>query len=389
MKTIQIKVYSPDGSFIGLWKEASFDRLTKELGNGVEECIIELGKGFNYGGNDLKLGNFIEIEISSPSIVSAETFTIKTIYKGFISMIEPYIDGKGEGMTVHCLSHASRLASDILKDGATTTLFTDNSVGLTTSAPGDAADVGLIMRAIIDRYRAENSNPQINYTLESLPDISIDGWYVFENKTYQEALDKALELATSDYSYRIDENGIVWLEQKPATPDHKFTIGLNTELVKVQRSIEKIKNFLTIWNGETGGSAVYKHYEDVNSIAQYGRRAAYLKDVSVQDEDAADLVGARFIAENKDPNIKVDAIIIDNYSYIENVKPGDVCIFLNFDDIYADVFGYNLIITRVIYSLDRIEIQADIKRSGILEWQEKTSKQVEDLSRENIPASYT
>ena len=385
MKTIQIKVYSPAGSFIKLWEEASFDRLTKELGNGVEECIFELGKGFNYGGNDLKLGNFIEIGISSPSIVLAETLTVKTIYKGFISMIEPYMDGKKEGITVHCLSHASRLASDILKNGADTTLYTDSATGLTTAAAGSAADIGLIMRTIIDRYRAENSNPQINYTLESLPNISITGWYVFESKTYQEALDKALELATSNYFYYIDENGIVWLKQKPAISDHKFTIGLNTELVKVQRSIEKIRNFLTIWDGDT----TYKHYEDVNSINQYGRRVAFLRDYGLKDEDAADLIGTRFIAENKDPDVKVDATIIDNFSYLENIKPGDVCIFLNFDDIYADVFGYNLVITKVVYSLNKVEIQADLRRSGIIELQERTNRDVEDLAKEGIPASYT
>lgn len=389
-KRIQIKIYTPEDVFIKNWDNASFDSLTKELGvSGMEQCILTLGEGFNYGEEDLNLGNFIEISVSSSShIIAAEVMGEKYVFRGFISMIEPYIDGKKEGVKVYCLSHASKLANDILKDSATTTLFSHVSAGLTTSSPGSAADIGLMMRAIIDRYRAETTNPKINYTSESIPNTGTTALYSFECKTYKEALDKVAEMAPENYIYYIDDDGIVWFKEKSSIPNHKFTIGLNTKMVQVQRSLEKIKNFLLIWNGETGGSSIFKHYQDDNSITQYGRRVMFLRDYGIADTTSADKIGAKFINENKDPLAVVLAEIAGNY-YIENVKPGDTCQFLNFDDIFADIFNYNMIISKVVYRINSVEIQADVLRSNLIDWQEKTSREVEDLSTEGIPASYT
>lgn len=386
-KILKIKILTPSSSLLNTLNEASFDSITKEIGADVNECVLSLNKTFDYGGVELALGNFIEIWAYGSNITSNESLTERLIFKGFISLIEPYMNGKKEGITIRCLSHASRLSSDIMKNGTTTTLFTDVSAGLTTSSPGSAADIGLVMRTIIDRYRAETTNPQINYSSDSIPNVGTNVLYSFECKTYKEALDKLIDVCPANYFYFIDELGIVWLKQKSSTPKHKFTIGLNTTKLRIEKSLEKIKNFVLIWNGEIGGSAVFKHYQDDTSIALYGRRSALLKDYGT-DADGLDLMGAKFIADNKNPYFKVYANISDNY-YIESIEPGDTCSFYNFDEILSDVLSYILVITKVVYKLNEVEIQADLKKTGIVDMLTETKQKLEDQSIEGIPASYS
>jgi hypothetical protein len=385
-KILKIKVLTPSGQLLNTWNEASFDQIVKEMGAEINECVINLNKKFDYSGVELALGNFVEIWAYGSNITTNESLTEKLIFKGFISLIQPYLDRKKEGISVRCLSHASRLSSDILKDGTTTTLFTDTSTGLTKTSPGSAADIGLVMRTIIDRYRAETSNPQISYTFDSIPDVSVDVLYSFECKTYKEALDKLIEVCPANYFYFIDELGIVWLKQKSSTIKHKFTIGLNTTLLKIEKSLEKIKNFVLIWNGEPGAGAVYKHYQDDTSISLYGRRTALIKDYGT-DEDGFDLMGAKFIADNKNPDFKVYSTI-SNY-YIESIEPGDSCAFFNFDEIFSDVLSYNLVISKVVYKLNEVEIQADLRKSGIVDMLTETKQKLEDQAIEGIPASYS
>lgn len=384
-KILKIRVYTPSGVLINTWNEASFDQVVKEIGADVNECVISLNKAFDYSGVELALGNFIEILAYGSNITSNESLTEKLIFKGFISLVEPFLNGKKEGITVRCLSHASRLSSDLMKDGTTTTLFTDTSTGLTTSSPGSAADIGLVMRTIIDRYRAETSNPQINYSSDSIPDVGTNVLYSFECKTYKEAMDKLIDVCPAGYFYFIDELGIVWLKQKTTTPKHKFTIGLNMTALRIEKSLEKIKNFVLIWDGEVAG--VFKHYQDDTSISLYGRRTALIKDYGT-DEDGFDLMGAKFIADNKDPDFKVYATIADNY-YIESIEPGDTCSFFNFDEIFSDVLSYILVITKVVYKLNEVEIQADLRKSGIVDMLTETKQKLEDQSIEGIPASYS
>ena len=387
--SIMVKIYTPENQFLKLWQDVDFDQISREIGGEASECVLKLGKNFDYDGPELALGNYVEIIATNSNITLCEGLTEKIIYRGYISLIEPYIDGKKEEITVHVLTHDTRLSMDILKDDDVTTLYTDSSNGLTVTAPGDAADIGLVLRAIINRYRAENSNPQINYTGESIPaSVGVDILYVFEQLTYREAIDKVIEMCPENYFYFIDECGIFWLKAKAGTAKHRFVIGKDTTIVKIQKGIEKIKNFLLLWNGETGASKIYKAYSDPTSIAVYGRRAAVKFDYQIGDETYADLVGDKYIAEHKDPDVKVEATIGGSY-FLENINIGDVCSFLNYDDIFADILSASFIITKIVYRIDRVEISVDLRRLDILDLQDKTKKIVEDLSSRGIPDTYT
>lgn len=395
-KNVIINVYKPsDGSFIASWSNFEFLGFTKELNAGVGECVITLDKVFDYGGIDLLTGNDVEIRISDRDITSATTpgDPGKIIYSGYISLIERAADSKDK-VVVHLLGHYTKLATDILKNGTQTTLYSYGSGLTTTSGSLATCDIGKLMRAVIDRYRAENTTTKINYDYLDVPDSGGTAVkYILEQKTYREAMDKLKMLAPVGIYYYINAENKVKFKAKPTTPTHKFIFGRHFENVNVQQSMEKVRNFLVVWNGEpTGGSSIYKHYQDDASIAQYGRRAETLNDYGIGDSNAADNIGAKFLDENKDPEVKVICTIFDNngqdnYGYdIESIEPGDTCSFYGFNSSLSEIFRDNMLITKVQYFLDKVQIEVEAVKSGLLDFQDQQQREISDINSGGIAA---
>ncbi len=154
---------------------------------------------------------------------------------------------------------------------------------------------------------------------------------------------------------------------------------------------------MLIWNGQTGGGQVYKHYEDADSIEVYGRRAETIKDFGVNNSNAADLLGARFLADNKAPDIKISCTIIDNngqdnWGYdIESIQPGDTCSFFGFNSGFDDIFRENMLITRVRYTLEKVELDVELARTGVVDVQRLQGQQIDDIASGGlgVPESYS
>lgn len=392
-KNVLIKVYNNAGGFIGVWKDAKFEQFTKEINGGIGDCTVELGKEFDYTGSDLKLGNHVEILISdTDTLTSVDKFRV--IYAGYISMINARAKGSVEGITITLLGHYTKLATDILKNSTQVKLYSDTSAGLATTA-GGAADIGLMMRAVIDRYIAETTNPKISYNTTTIGLTSTTAEYFFEMKTYREAMDKLASLSPEGWYYYVNELGCVYFKRKPTTATHRFIFGKHFSVINVQTNVEKLRNALLFWNGEVGASQVFKLYSDAGSIAQHGRRMEKYYDYAIGSATEADLIGAKFIAENKNPEVKLTCEILDNNEDtnkgydIESINVGDTCMFEGFDPLMAELFTDNMLISRVVYSLDKVEITVEAVKSSLVDWQSKTSKDVDDLSSTGSPETYS
>ncbi len=171
------------------------------------------------------------------------------------------------------LGYYTRLSLDVLKNGSQTTLYSNSTTGLTTTLGSqDAADIGDMASAVIDRYRTEASDTSIYYTADDIPDTSTTATFSFSQKTYRDAIDDLKALAPEGTYWYVDETGRFSFKPTPTTATHTFVFGKHFLDVNVQRSLEKVRNVLLLWNGKTGGSSIYKHYEDTASIALYGRR---------------------------------------------------------------------------------------------------------------------
>jgi len=385
MKKVLIKVYNSNGDYLDIWKDATFKGFEKRLNGGLGECLIDLGREFDYGGDDLVLGNHIEILISDgESVVElGDMYSTEIIYKGYISLIEPRVIGKKEGIVVHCLGHYTKLAQDIYKNGTTTTIAEV------------ATDVGVILRNIMDRYIAETTNPQLSYNDETIEETGDNADYTFQMNTYREAFDKVLSLAPAGWFYWIDVQGKVYFKAKPTEPTHSFIFGKDFTEIKIQKSMEKIRNAMLYWNGETGVTKIYKLYSDPTSILLYDRRVQKYFDYGADAEATADLIGAKFLAENKDPEIKLvckilDNNLSDNRGYdIESINPGDTCSFYGFDSEVSDILKDNMLISRVYYTLNEVEITVEVKRSTLIEWQRLLNNRLDDRSGDGSPSPYS
>ncbi len=397
-KNLIVIVSRPTGEYLATWPNIYLEGFTKEINGGIGECVLKLDKAFDYSGGDIAIGNDVELRVADKDTITDPNYSDggRTIYRGYISLIERGVNGAKEQVIVHLLGYYTKLSLDILKSGTQATLYSDASTGVGTTSPSANADLGLMMRGVIDRYRAETSNPKIWYDKKNIPDISSATYYKFQQQTYRQAMDKIKQMAPAGYFYYIDETGQVKFGAKPATPTHKFIFGRHFNAIKVEKSLEKVRNFFLIWNGEpAGGSCVYKHYQDDASISLYGRRAETINDYGIDNSDAADKIGAKLLAESKDPEVKVICTIVDNnednnMGYdIESIQPGDTCSFYGFDSSLAEIFQDNMLITNVNYKLGAVEIEVEIIKSGIVDLQEQQGKQIHDSSNPTIPDTYS
>jgi len=390
MKNVSIKVYRPTGEFINEWNDAVFDGFSKEINSGLGECIITLGKKFDNYTEDINIGNIINISISDKETTEIGNIII---YSGYISTIEYTCNNSKENILVHVLGNYTKLSLDVLKDSSQVILYSDTTNGLSTTDPATEADIGLILRAIIKRYREETVNPMIFSNLSSIPIIGETATYTISMKTYREAIDSIVSMLPSGYFWYCDENGIFSIKQKPSSPTHTFEFGKHFSSIKIERSLEKLRNFLLIWNGEPSGG-VFSKYEDVLSISKYGRKFEYLVDYGINDITSSDKIGAKFISDNKNPSLKLICEIIDNslddngYD-IESINPGDTCRFVGFNSALTNILEDNMLITKVDYLFNKAIIEVQLIKSGLVNWQDKTYSKVKNLSSYNIPESYT
>jgi hypothetical protein len=348
---------------------------------------------FDDDRDGIREGNLLKIFVSDKDTVDIAEGSI-LIYSGYISVVEPYISNNENKLIIRALGQYTRFGNDILKDGANTTLYTDTGAGLSTVS-GSAADVGLVTRAVIDRFNAENGVPVFNYNSLTIPLTSLDVTYMFQNKKYREALDSLSLLSPAGYFFYVDEYDTVHLKPKPTSPTHIFEFGKHFSSLKGNRSMESLRNVIIIWNGETDITQVYKSYQDGSSVARYGRRCERYIDSGIGDEASADAIADNFLTLMKEPEIRIYCTIFDNNNDnykgydIESIQPGDTCRFVGLDNDKLDLVEDNMLITEVLYYTDRVDLTIEASKNGFADWQEKTKREVDASIADGTPDNYT
>lgn len=399
-KQISARVMLPSGEYVATWEAFRFQRFTKELNGGLGECELQLGVPFDYDRNDLQEGNIVELYVVDKETVAGGVHTglgARMVYRGYISEIRREVGGDYEGPVVYLLGFYTLLSMDILKSGAQTTLYSNSSSGLTTTAGSlGAADIATIVRAVVTRYQAETTAPRISAGgAFDIPATGTSVTYTFEQHTYRDALDKLKIMAPSGVYWYVNADGTLSFKQKPSTPTHRFVLGAHFSDVSVRKTLTKVRNVLLLYNGDTGGSAIYKQYSDAASIAKYGRRVETVTDTGITASNAADAIGSKFLAESAQPDVHVVCRIQDSNGDaggydIESIEPGDTCDFVGFSETLSDIFSGNALITRVTYMLDAVELEVELVPAGLTAFQEKQQRSIMQLETTlGMPASYT
>ena len=71
------------------------------------------------------------------------------------------------------------------------------------------------------------------------------------------------------------------------------------------------------------------------------------------------------------------------------MNPGDTCSFYGFDEDVSNILQDNMLISRVYYTLNEVEITVEVKRSTLIEWQRLLNNRLDDRSGDGSPATYS
>jgi hypothetical protein len=397
-KRIVAKAYSPSGSLLRVWDGFRVDGFTLSLDGGLGECVVDLAAAYGDAGEDFAEGNRVDLVVCDAETLAAastEPGGASLLYRGRITrVVRGPRTGNGE-VSVSLIGEQSRLAMDVLANGSQTTLYSNAATGLTvTSGSFSAADVGLMARAVVDRHIAENAGTPIHYLDGDIPDVGVTAKYLFEAMMVRDALDELKGMAAGLHWY-ADATGRVRFGFAPTVPTHTLTFGRQiVNRPRIERSIEQVRNVWYIWDGQAGG--LYKRYQDAASIAKYGRRSdpPYV-DSSIRDAAAMDAIGARKLAETKDPKVALTVEVVDSNSDangydIETLLPGGTVRLVGFDQDVADwTFNDSMIITEVRWTPGKAYLTVDASPVGIVPAHRELAYDVAAMDSRGVPATFT
>lgn len=326
------------------------------------------------------------------------------LYQGYISSYAPVLDGSGEYLEIVLLGYVVEIGQRILKDGAGNTTidyFTE--------------DPSIIMKDIIDKYRAQGGN--LNYSTNSIAITGTDTTYRFANYTVKEALDKIIELTPYNWYWRIDPNGTIFLRERSAAPDHRLYIGKHINYMRPERSLESLRNVVYFIGGTPEGEEqLYRKYTRTSSISTWGIREEKITDSRVTTNDTADTKANRFLDERQEPDVRTVIKILDNNGEnsnigydIESIKPGDTISIENLKTSQKELSLWNqsnwdaafwnfavssvtsdiLNVITVNYEPDMVEIEAARALPVIAKRIEDIQRNVDSLTTEGLPVMPT
>lgn len=348
-----IKIYGRDGTTLKktvVWDTVkSKPTFSCRINGGYGECVLDLtGTSFkfdNFGeGTIIDFTFIVDIYEADPTNAA----TGRRIYRGFISKYEPYIEQGGfEGVRVTCLGLISLLTRDYY--------------GQFTDQVKSGVDPRAIGESIIDNYNTIFGGSLLSYTSgTSTSTVGTNVSYTFSNMKWFDSLTQVGMLAGTNWWWKIDENGLYWLQAKPSTATHKFTIGLNVNSIQAPKDGEKVINYVRVVR--SGGTIT--NYSDAPSQAIFGtggtptgRNSVLISDSAITDANGADQRGNTELGNFK--NAVNSAVITVNSKYdLESIKVGQTCKVMHYNKD-STFFGSNLMIVGTTYDGDTCRVETE------------------------------
>lgn len=172
----------------------------------------------------------------------------------------------------------------------------------------------------------------------------------------------AFALVSPGWWWAINKAGQLYLQEKPASATHKFTIGKDVESITVDKSAEAMKNKVRVkYNGNTADD------DDATSIARFGTREAIVSQDQVQNGATASQLATQEVDNNKVEKIKAKVVINLNYD-LESIQVGDTCKILNLNSA-QQTFNSNMLIVSVAYNFDKVTIELEEQTKFSIELQ--------------------
>jgi len=206
-------------------------------------------------------------------------------------------------------------------------------------------------------------------TARDLEPTGLSLTYTFSSATIFDALKKVIELAPSGYYSYIDL-GTSEIDIKNSSTIADFTVvkGRDINNLNMALSIENVKNYLLLSGGETGGTNLFRYYQDTESSYNYGVRLSSKSDNRVTLANTADAIGSTFIGENAHEVQETTLTLLNTSVDITKFIPGKTIGFRSFgsfiDDMVLQVVRRSLSPDTVTLTLGRLPVSttAEIQR---------------------------
>lgn len=391
------KIYDSAGNFITTWDDvvneplfsidinSGFSELTFDVAR--EESSFDEGISVDYG-NQLKLYVFDR----------DSGYSGQLIYSGQLTRYVPKIIGSREIVTVTFLSYWWETNRYMLEDGTKTVV---SYVGV---------DPTNILKDVLDKFTAAGG--KLDYATGTTEATGTTVTYDFNTTTYQEVMQKIIELSPYDWYLRVGADDLIYFKQKSATADHKLTLGKEISEYIPEKRIENIVNTLYIFGG--GSPKLYKKYTSSGSVTAYGTYAKKYNDESITLAATASTIKTRIFDSLDSPEIRVTIKVMDNNGEayvaeqgydIESFKVGETVQVFNatsqsdnkwdeavwdtdeWDYNIANAAGQILQIVSIRYAPDYAELELSNRQPNIIQRIEEINRAFIASQASNNPTS--
>lgn len=281
-------------------------------------------------------------------------------FSGFISEINSKYGGS-DTTDVTLLSYGFDLDQYLVMNGSDTTV------------PYNSLDPSQIVRNALNNFKLQGIGTYTDYDNSTVLDTGTVVSYTFRQNTIKQVLDKAVELAPTNWYYAVDlGNNLVTFKQRSAQPRHLFVLGKHLFQANIRGSIANAVNDVLFVGGVPDGEELnlYKRYTVVP--APRVRRGLYnYSDNRVTLESSADILSESKIEDGNQKHYKSTIAILDKLYDIESIRVGQTVGFRNFgnyvDEIVMQIVG-------LTYTPDVVTLQLDTLSPSV-------NKRLEDLRR--------
>jgi hypothetical protein len=378
MKRAFCKTYTNSGTYKGVFTDFTFSSFTSSLNSGLGDLTINIPRRFDeYAINgDIELGNRVKVFISD---VNGDDVLV---YSGIIDEIDLAVSDS-ESVTISCSGYTTQLADDIYQEsGVVYKKFS-------------STDPSSMLKAVIDTYRANYTNPEVNYTGSSVANTGLTETQEMYCNTYLEAIQLCAQLAPYTWFWRIEADGTFYFEEFPTTATHIFTVGRDIQNLRINRTIRTLQNGILFSNKMSGDDpeSIFHLKEDATSVSNYGRKVKFISDGRYRLSSGTYVNRAtRELNLYKDPINVVTLTVLDNnfgagYD-IESIKVGDTFRINNI--VSNSAITNNMLITNITYNYTDVTITATDTTSYVnrLLAESRLQARHNEFSS-NLPISYT
>ena len=210
------------------------------------------------------------------------------------------------------------------------------------------------MKAIVDHFNTVYSGSLISYGAgnTTIDNVGTNVSYDFVERRWLDALQDTFVLVDPDWWWAVDFQGVVFLQQKPATATHTFTIGKDLDEAKVEKSSEDVKNKVRIvWSAGNSDDS------DAASITNFGTRESIITDTDITDATSGGQRVTLEVDNRKGEKIK-SSLKVNSQFDIETVKVGDTCKIRNLSSSQT-LFTDNMLIVSVKYTWQNVVLELE------------------------------